>query len=197
MTSTKIVEQSFKHRDIEAIFIAIFSALAIILHIFQYPFPLATWLKFDLAGVPIAILSLLSLRAGLASLLIFWLGSIMLTTDPTRIIGPSMKTIAEVATAIPLAAIYRKLFTKGFKEFKIYSISFIITLTCRVLLMLLLNYFITPYWLIWARIMETFEAAYNFVIAYLPLNAVFNAIIVCYVVPISIAIWKTIKRYII
>ncbi|MEM0489711.1 MAG: ECF transporter S component [Ignisphaera sp.] len=176
-------------------YIVVFSALAIVLHIFQYPFPLAPWLKFDLAGVPLTILSLISLKLGGIGFTIFWVGSLLLTTDPTRVIGPSMKTIAEALTALPFAYIYKR--SKGQQEsLKTIVIGFAIALASRVLIMLLLNYIVAPYWLVWARWMKTLEDAYRFTITYLPFNALFNAIVVCYVVPIAAAIWKSVKKYI-
>jgi riboflavin transporter FmnP len=181
--------------SIELAYLLLFTALAIILHIFQFPFPLATFLTYDLSGIPIAILMLISLRLGTSSLPIFWLGAVYLAKDPTRIIGPSMKVVAEAFTAIPLAIVFKKL-SKTHSFTKASIAAFIMALISRVGAMLLLNYLVTPYWLLWAGWMKTFETAYDFTMKCLPYIAIFNATVVCYVVPITLGAWKTIRRLI-
>lgn len=182
---------------IEAIYAVVFAGLAILLHLFKYPFPLAPWLKFDLAGIPLAVLSLMSIKAGLLSMPMFWVGALLLTEDPTRVIGPSMKILAEFSTAIPLAIVFGKVVNKKRSKVVAFAISFIAALICRVSVMLLMNYLIAPYWMVWAGWAKTLEVAYKLVISvYLPYNAIFNAIIVCYVVPISMAVWNILRRYI-
>lgn len=176
-------------------YLVVFSALAILLHIPQYPYPYAPWLKFDLAGVPITVLMLADLRLGMSSLPIFWVGSLILTTDPTRVIGPSMKVLAELFTALPLALTYRKL-VRRFGISKASAIGFSIALISRVCVMLLLNYLVAPYWMVWAKWAKTLEDAYIFTITYLPHNVVFNAIVVCYVAPIAISAYRTLEKYI-
>lgn len=176
-------------------YLLLFIALAIVLHIPQLPFPLATFLKYDLAGVPIAILALIDIKLGILSLPIFWLGAVYITTDPTKIVGPAMKVIAEAFTALPLALAFKR-FSKSLGLAKASAISFIVALISRVIIMLLLNYVITPYWLIWAGWMKTFEAAYDFTVRYLPYIALFNASIACYKVPIALGAWKSISRFI-
>lgn len=176
-------------------YLVVFSALAVVLHIFQYPFPLAPWLKFDLAGIPLAILSLTSLKLGSTGCLLLWLGSIIFTTDPTRIIGPSMKAIAEASTVLPFAYTYNKLKTK-IEERVTMVIGFISGLIARVGVMLLLNYILTPYWLVWAGWMGSLGDARKFTLAYLPHNALFNIIVVCYIIPIAISVWKIVSRYV-
>jgi len=180
---------------IELAYLLLFTALAIILHIFQFPFPLATFLTYDLSGIPIAILTLINARLGASSLLIFWLGLVYLTKDPTRVVGPSMKVVAEAFTAIPLAVAFKR-FSKVHSFAKSSIMALIVTLISRVSVMLLLNYIVTPHWLVWARWMKTFEAAYDFTVRYLPYNALFNATVVLYVAPATLGAWKTIRHFI-
>ena len=187
-----------KHSSLNPVKIAyllLFTALAIALHIPQLPFPLATFLKYDLAGIPIALLALIDIKLGTLSLPIFWLGAAYITTDPTKIIGPTMKVIAEAFTALPLALTFKK-FSKSLGLARASAISFAVALTSRVIVMLLLNYVITPYWLVWAKWMKTFETAYDFTIKFLPYIALFNASIVCYKVPIALGAWKSINRFV-
>lgn len=178
----------------EIALLAIFSGLSIMLHIFQWPYPLATFLKFDLAGVPIAVLTLLNMRLGLISLLIFWIGSVALTTDPTKVIGPTMKVVAEASTALPLALAIKAL-GKALKNQYASLAAFTVSLISRVSITTLLNYLVTPYWLVWAGWLESFEAAYKLTLAYLPAIALFNAIVVCYVASLSLSIFATLKKY--
>jgi hypothetical protein len=69
---------------IELAYLLLFTALAIILHIFQFPFPLATFLAYDLSGIPIAMLTLINVRLGVSSLPIFWLGLVYLTRGSNK-----------------------------------------------------------------------------------------------------------------
>ncbi|MEM0338887.1 MAG: hypothetical protein QXN42_07910 [Ignisphaera sp.] len=179
---------------VELVLILVLTALAIVLHIYQWPFPLAPFLKFDLAGVPIAIIALIDMRYTLISAPIFWLGSVLLTSDPTKVVGPTMKIVAEIATALPLAATIQILSRRGASAKTSSIIAFASALICRVGLMSLLNYLVTPYWLVWAGWVKSLEAGYSFTVAYLPFIALFNAIIVCYVAPLSISIWASLKR---
>jgi riboflavin transporter FmnP len=181
--------------SIELAYLLLFTALAIILHIFQFPFPLATFLAYDLSGIPIAMLTLINVRLGVSSLPIFWLGLVYLTRDPTRVVGPSMKVVAEAFTAIPLAVAFKRFSkTHSFAESSIMA--FIVALISRVGVMLLLNYIVAPYWLVWAGWMKTFEAAHDFTVRYLPYNALFNATVVCYVAPATLEAWKIIRHFI-
>ena len=179
---------------VETVLILVLTALAIVLHIYQWPFPPAPFLKFDLAGVPIAIIALINMRYISISAPVFWLGSVLLTTDPTKVVGPTMKIVAELATALPLAATIHILSRRG-ASLKTSSIAaFAFALICRVGLMSLLNYLVTPYWLVWAGWLKSLEAGYSFTTTYLPFIALFNAITVFYVAPLSISIWASLKR---
>ena len=160
-----------------------------------YPVSYSYTLGYIANGTQVAILMLISLRLGTSSLPIFWLGAVYLTKDPTRIIGPSMKVVAEAFTAIPLAIVFKKL-SKTHSFTKASIAAFIMALISRVGAMLLLNYLVTPYWLLWAGWMKTFETAYDFTMKCLPYIAIFNATVVCYVVPITLGAWKTIRRLI-
>ncbi|MDK6028135.1 hypothetical protein QPL79_01990 [Ignisphaera sp. 4213-co] len=146
-----------------------------------------------MAGVPIAVLTLLNMRLGLISLPIFWIGSVALTTDPTKVVGPTMKVVAEASTALPLALLFKALEAK--KKHYTHVAAFIAALISRVGVMLLLNYLVAPYWLIWTGWMKNFEAAYKLALAYLPVIALFNAIVVCYVASLSLSIFATLKKY--
>jgi len=179
----------------KASFAVAFASLSIVLHIYKYPYPLYPALSFDLAGVPLAIAMLYSIDTGFLSSLIFYLGALMLTTDPTRVIGPSMKVLAELSTSIPFALVYRSMLSKSANENKAWLVSFVVAFTCRVGIMTLANYVISPHWMIWARWAESYEFAYKATLMMLPHVALFNAIVVLYVVPLAIAVWKSIRRY--
>ncbi len=164
------------------------TAIAIVLHIFKIPFPLAPFLKFDATGIPLAVIALYSVvDAAIASLVL--LPSLMaLGAD---VVGASMKVLAEFSTFVPIAAIYSILHDK-FTMKKLYIVTIIVSMISRVGIMSLANYLITPYWLVMTYAMP-YDKAYRFTLIYLPYIVIFNAIVVLYVTPLALSLYRIMK----
>lgn len=167
----------------------VLTGLAIVLHLFKVPFPPAPFLKFDLSGVPLAVLALYSVGSALTVQPVFMLGLLALGAD---VIGALMKVAAEAATFIPAALVYRK-----FRRIGGPRLLVLMTATgvfSRVIAMVLLNLAITPYWLLLAKWASTYDEAWSITLHYLPAVAVFNAIAAGYVVPIAYSVFRVISQ---
>jgi riboflavin transporter FmnP len=167
----------------------VLTGLAIVLHLFKVPFPPAPFLKFDLAGVPLAVLALYSVGSALTVQPVFMLGLLALGAD---VIGALMKVAAEASTFIPVALVYRKFRRMGSRRLLV-----LMTVTgvfSRVIVMVLLNLVITPYWLLLAKWASTYDEAWSITLHYLPAVAAFNAIAAGYVVPIAYSVFRVISQ---
>ena len=188
-----MVRHSYRLQVLKIVRIALTSSLAAIaipLWFFKIPYPLATFLKFDLVGVPYAVATLISTPLALALTPVLFLVFLYFSPD---VIAISMKIVAEISTAIPLALSYRK-FEKKLDSNKASLIAFAIAMVSRVTVMNIFNYLVAPYWLVWTY-RWGFEAAYNWTISFLlPAVSGFNAICVAYIAPLSLAIYRIIKR---
>jgi riboflavin transporter FmnP len=188
-----MIGHSYRLQVLKIVRIALTSSLAAIaipLWFFKIPYPLATFLKFDLVGVPYAVATLISTPLALALTPVLFLVFLYFSPD---VIAISMKIAAEISTAIPLALSYRK-FEKKLDSNKASLIAFAIAMVSRVTVMNILNYLVAPYWLVWTY-RWSFEAAYNWTISFLlPAVSGFNAICVAYIAPLSLAIYRIIKR---
>jgi riboflavin transporter FmnP len=167
-------------------------ASAIVLHLFKIPYPPATFLKFDLSGVPLAIAAFITLiGTTVFGLPVFYLGVFALggAMDP---IGPAMKVLAELSTYLPLIAIYRRSesFTKSLKGLVFILLVAVIS---RTSVMCLANLAVTPYWLQIMGWVKRWEEAWNYTLFILPHIAIFNAIAAAYIVLLSLPLIRIAK----
>jgi riboflavin transporter FmnP len=166
------------------------TALAIVLklRVFEIPYPPAPFLKYDLSGVPLAILAYMSLRAFPVSLLVYFLVNVLMSPDPAGVpIGMSMKVLAEISTLLPLV-LALNLARKG------VVVGTIAGIVSRVLVMSLANYLVAPHWLVMARWVKTYEEAYKWTISIMPHIAVFNATLavpVCLLTVVALRVLKS------
>ena len=166
------------------------TTIAILLHLFKIPFPLAPFLKYDLAGVPLAVLALISLRDSILALPVFAIGLVVLGAD---VIGALMKILAEASTFAPLALIYKRL--AGRIKLKLaVLVATTVSALLRAAFMCTLNYAITPYWLVWAGWAESLKSAYELTIAIMPYIALFNVTLAIPVVVLAIAAYRLLAR---
>ncbi|MEM0001886.1 MAG: hypothetical protein QXV54_05535 [Desulfurococcaceae archaeon] len=171
------------------IYVASLTALSIVLKLrfFEIPYPPAPFLKYDISGVPLAVIAFLSFRYVPFSLIAYFLVHLALGADP---IGMAMKCLAELSTFTPLVFIYRKLsHSRSLK-----ASALITAVVSRVLVMTIANYLVTPYWLLWARWAQTFEDAYAKTIVILPHVAVFNATLAVVVSLLSMIVFNVLEK---
>jgi riboflavin transporter FmnP len=175
--------------------IIIFVALAIALNVYgpRIPFPLATFLYFQLWEIPIAVAFLfIGPKTGIAvsilnTLLLF---AVFPGDLPT---GPIYNLAAVLSMMLGIYLPYR-IATRGCKtenignylrkHIKVISISaMVLGITLRVITMTIINYF---------ALQQTYPIGFGLpepaAVAFLPIIAVFNAIIAGYTIPIAIAI---------
>ncbi len=175
--------------------IIIFVALAIALNIYgpKIPFPLATFLYFQLWEIPIVVSFLLIgpktgiTVAALNTLILF---AVFPGELPT---GPLYNFVAVISTLIGIYIPYR-IATRGCKaetlgatlKKHVKSLTLSTTalgITLRVVVMSIVNYF---------ALQQTFPIGFGLTepaaVTFIPIIAVFNAIIVAYTLPIAIGI---------
>jgi riboflavin transporter FmnP len=175
--------------------ITIFVALAIALNVYgpRIPFPLATFLYFQLWEIPIAVAFLfIGPKTGIAvsilnTLLLF---AVFPGDLPT---GPIYNLAAVLSMMLGIYLPYR-IATRGCKtenignylrkHIKVISISaMVLGITLRVITMTIINYF---------ALQQTYPIGFGLpepaAVAFLPIIAVFNAIIAGYTIPIAIAV---------
>lgn len=166
-------------------------ASAIVLHIFKIPYPPATFLKFDLSGVPLAIAAFIALAETTAlGLPVFYLGIFALggATDP---IGPAMKVLAELSTYLPLITIYRSRPSIANSKGTVLSVA--IAILVRASVMCLANLAITPYWLQIMGWVKEWREAWLFTLSILPHIVLFNAIAAAYIVLLTVPLIRVIR----
>jgi len=166
------------------------TAIAIVLHKLQIPYPPLTFLKFDAAGIPLAVIALYSVDDAAVASLVLLPSIVALGGD---IIGASMKVLAEFSTFVPLAHTYSVLRNKLPRE-KLYIVATMVSLASRVGVMSLANYMVAPYWIMMTKPSLSYDVAYKLTLMYLPAIAAFNAIVVLYVVPVALSIYMVIER---
>lgn len=172
-------------------YVASYTTLAIVLRFFEIPFPPAPFLKYDIAGVPLALLAFTSMRGSLAALPAFFLVSVVLGADP---IGMVMKVVAEVATYVPLVVLYRRFSSRSGGLGVTVSVG--AAAAFRTLAMCLLNLVVTPYWLMLAypNYFTSFDAAWGYTLYYMPWIAVFNASLAVIVALLTISTYRVLRR---
>lgn len=166
------------------------AALAVILKFFEIPYPPAPFLKYDVSGVPLALVSFMSLKYALGVLPVFYVAPVAVGSDP---VGMAMKCLAEASTFTPLVLVYRR----ASRASSARTASLLAALSAslaRPAAMSLANYAVTPYWLVWAGWLKDLEKARAIVIGYLPHIAAFNATLALLVASISVAAYAILKR---
>ncbi|ADM27793.1 hypothetical protein Igag_0978 [Ignisphaera aggregans DSM 17230] len=181
--------QGFRISILRVSLTASLTAIAIVLHIFKIPFPIAPFLKFDATGIPLAVIALYSVGDAAVASLVVLPSIIALGAD---IIGASMKVLAEFSTFVPLAPTYSVLRNRLSRR-GLYIVAIMVSLASRVGVMSLANYIVTPYWLVMTYSWP-YDKAYRVTLMYLPAIASFNAIVALYVVPIALSIYMIIER---
>jgi riboflavin transporter FmnP len=165
-------------------------ALAVVLKVFELPYPPAPFLKYDISGIPVALIAFISLKYALGLLPLYYIVPVTLGFD---VIGMAMKCLSEASTFAPLALIYRT-FSKRASRGTFTALAIAMASLSRVVMMSLANYVITPYWLVWAGWMKGLNEAEAFVITYMPHIAFFNLTLALIVAPTSIMVYEILKR---
>ncbi|WP_440059245.1 ECF transporter S component [Thermogladius sp. 4427co] len=170
--------------------VVILVALSIILHLFQIPFPPASYLLFDACGIPIAIAMFFDAKTTIvAGIPAFYIG--LLLYRPQDPIGPFMKIVAELSTSYPLYLLYHKGWFKG--RFKPLLASTVVVFS-RTIVMNVLNILIDPFYFILFHWFNSYDQALAFTIASLPFISVFNIIVAIYVTWITIPVVRELER---
>ncbi|MEM1619866.1 MAG: hypothetical protein QXU52_03840 [Fervidicoccaceae archaeon] len=165
------------------------SALAVALHAVKVPFPLMPALKYDLAGVPVALLALASVRLSLASLVALFVGVLALGGDA---VGASMKALAELTTALPLALGRRLLSRPNPRLGGVLSVA--LATASRTGIMCLANYLVLPRWALAVGWASSPEAARELMVAAMPFVAIFNASLAAPVAALSLGAFRALAR---
>jgi riboflavin transporter FmnP len=169
-------------------------ALAVVLKVFEIPYPPAPFLKYDASGIPLALTAFISLKYAFGLLPLYYIASLAvgasLGFDP---IGMAMKCLSEASTFAPLVLAYgtcsNRLSAKYAGALAIATASI-----SRVATMSLANYIVTPYWLVWAKWVSELEEAKKIVVFYIPHIALFNLTLALIVAPTSISVYEILKR---
>ncbi|GGP22436.1 hypothetical protein GCM10007981_18490 [Thermocladium modestius] len=184
------IKKSLHRSPLRLSLLAVLSAAAVSLELLriEFPFPLAPFLKYDLVGVPLLLLALLSgrrdalLGASITAIAIF-----LATGDP---VGASMKWLAEVATFIPFASIY------GYGGKIRTAAASAVAVASRVAVMDVANIAVTPYWLmIFAHACSTYAQCLTSVEVLLPVISIFNASLALIYIAITVPLYEYIARY--
>lgn len=148
---------------------AMLVSLSIALHVFKIPYPLMTALKFDLVGIPLAVIAYRSLTHFAISLPLVWLGITAISQDW---IGASMKILAEASTVIPFAALARG----GINQRAVAASGALIAVLSRTAIMSIANYLVLPRWALLAGWASTLEEGYALASYTMPYIISFNVI---------------------
>lgn len=173
-------------------YVASLTALAVVLKLrfFEIPYPPAPFLKYDISGIPLALIAFISLKYTPPALLLYFIIPVLVGADP---IGMAMKCLAEASTFTPLTLLYKK--TPGKTDSRgRFILVVVLSAVSRAGIMAIANYVVTPYWLLWARWATTFEDAYAKTLVYLPHVVIFNATLALIVSSLSIVIYNVVKR---
>jgi len=173
---------------VKVVLAGLLTAIAIALHIVKIPFPMATFLKFDAVGIPLAVIALLDLGLAAPATLVTLFGVLAMGGDP---VGASMKALAEFSTWLPLALVYRAFRRRGRTAALILSM--VSAVVGRVAVMALANYLVTPWWLLAARWAPNYEAAVKMTLSFIPAICVFNAIVAAYVSAAAVPAYEAVR----
>lgn len=170
------------------VYVASLTALAVVLKLrsFEIPYPPAPFLKYDVSGIPLALIAFMSLKYTPVSLAVYFILHLLMGADP---IGMAMKCIAETSTFVPLALIRKKADSK-----RTSALAVSCAVISRTAVMAAMNYVVTPYWLLWARWAKTLEAAYTKTLTLMPHIAIFNATLALIIAPLSLLIYNVLKK---
>jgi len=173
-------------------YLASLLALAVVLKVFELPYPPAPFLKYDASGIPLALIAFMSLKYTFSLLPLYYIVPVALGFDA---IGMAMKCLSEASTFAPLVLTNRTASDKLPTKYA-STLAVVIASLSRVATMSLANYVVTPYWLIWAwpEQIKSLEVARAIVIAYMPHIAVFNLTLALIVAPTSIAVYTILKK---
>ncbi len=166
-------------------YISSLTALAVVLRFFEIPYPFAPFLKYDISGVPLALLALGSVKYALMAIPAYYLVPVALGSDA---IGMAMKVVAEASTFTPLSLLAKRV-EKG-----VWTAA--AAILCRSIIMMVLNLLVTPYWGLMAGWFKTYEAALKYTLAILPHVFIFNSTIALIVCTLAISTFKAVKSYI-
>ncbi|WP_291767699.1 hypothetical protein [Caldivirga sp. UBA161] len=186
------LEVSLKEaRAIKVSLVSVMAALSVALSFIQIPFPVAPFLKYDLAGIPLIITALLigpkyALLADTVLMIALLRGG-----DP---IGAAMKWIAEASTFIPMYYTYRLLRGKFSNVKALYALSSAMGITARVGLMVAANYVVDPWWFLIAHWVTTYTKAASLTMYLLPVIALFNLTIAIIYIAVAYPVYLTITR---
>ena len=165
-------------------------ALAVVLKVFEIPYPPAPFLKYDASGIPLALTAFISLKYAFGLLPLYYIASVAVGFDP---IGMVMKCLSEASTFAPLVLAYgtcsNRLSAKYAGALAVATAS-----VSRVATMSLANYIVTPYWLVLAKWVSELEEARKIVIFYIPHIALFNLTLALIVASASISVYEILKR---
>ena len=178
-------------RAIRISMVSVMAALSVALSFIQIPFPMAPFLKYDLAGIPLIITALLmgpkyALLADTILMIALLRGG-----DP---IGAAMKWAAEASTFIPMYYTYRLLRGRFSSVKVLYASSSAVGITARVGLMVAANYIIDPWWFLIAHWTSTYVKAVSLTIYLLPVIAIFNLTIAIIYIAVAYPAYLTIAR---
>lgn len=165
-------------------------ALAVVLKVFEIPYPPAPFLKYDASGIPLALMAFISLRYALGLLPLYYIASVAVGFD---LIGMAMKCLSEASTFAPLVLIHRACLNRLSAKYA-GALAIATASVSRVAVMSLANYIVTPYWLILAKWVSDLEEAKKIVVFYIPHIALFNLTLALIVAPVSISVYEILKR---
>jgi riboflavin transporter FmnP len=163
-------------------------ALAVVLKFFEIPYPPAPFLKYDVSGVPLAVVAYYSLKYSATSLLVYYVIPVLFGFDA---VGMAMKCLAEASTFTPLVLVYKRLSKLG--ETTRAGLAVAVSALVRVTIMILANYAVTPHWLVWSYKMS-YEDAYELTLLYMPHIVVFNLTIALIIAPLTLISVSILKR---
>ncbi len=166
------------------------TALAVVLKVFELPYPPAPFLKYDVSGIPLTLMAFVSLKYVFGLLPLYYIASVALGFDA---IGMAMKCLSEASTFAPLTLIHGAA-SKRISARAATTLATTAALLSRVVVMSLANYIVTPYWLVWAGWVKDLREAEAFVIIYMPHIAVFNLTLALIVASASITVYAILKR---
>ncbi len=166
--------------------------LAVVLKVFELPYPPAPFLKYDASGIPLALAAFISLKYAFGLLPLYYIVPVALGFDA---VGMAMKCLSEMSTFAPLVVIHKASSSKFSAKYA-SALAVATASLSRVVTMSLANYVVTPYWLIWAwpEQIKSLEVARAIVVTYIPHIAVFNLTLALIVAPATITIYTILKR---
>ncbi|MEM1546004.1 MAG: hypothetical protein QXP91_06050 [Candidatus Methanomethylicia archaeon] len=185
-----------------------FASLAAILTILplSFPFPIITYLKFDLAEIPVVIAFLmLGTWPGMVSAITLWI--LLNFFGSWTPIGPAMKFTAIISTLIGLwiGSGFKNAPIEGFKTWSRGILMIILGAIARIIVMSLFNYIIIwimfPFFLdiaaktITLTVGLTFKSSFDALIWILIFTAVFNALHTLLSVLPSLTIVKALLKH--